>query len=60
MFESLPKEGRAGEEAKPGMEMESSKLDELIGETAMEVVERIKKKKKKKGRRKGKMERFKG
>lgn len=37
---SLPKEGQDGEEAKPGTEMERSKLDESMGrKTAMEVAE---------------------
>lgn len=49
-MKSLPKEGRDEEEAKPGTEMERSKLDELMGTTAMEVAE--KRRKRKKGRRK--------
>lgn len=39
VMESLLSGGRVDEEAKPGMEMERSKLDELIGKTAMEVEE---------------------
>ena len=35
---SLPEEGRDGEEEKPGTDMVNSKLEELLGKTAIEVV----------------------
>ena len=35
----LPEEGREGEEKKPGTDIVNSKLEELVGKTAMKVAD---------------------